>query len=382
MDCGPTQTVRYRKIKIMPKKYNTHNKEKQTKIEQLVNLLFKGKDIPERSVERLREWIADPNNGEEKSEALFKIFNEEFNYSEKRDYAREMWPAIAERLGLDEQLLDRVDRKAEIVPLVAQPRKRTLRRRIAISAAAVLIPALVAVCAWAVMDYRAEQLVMVTVAAAVDDTKEVILPDGSKVTLFNGSQIVYERRLRTGRNVELTGHALFDVVKETTEDGERTPFTVSTKDIRVNVLGTVFRVDEWSESDASTVALYEGSVSVEKGETVKLLRGDIYRYDHTTQAANTSIIPAREMLNNDHLPVLRFENSDMDNLMLAMEINYGVKFVVSSGVDVRRSTITADFEDLPLDKAIHMLSLSDKLHKYERKGNKIIITPKIVNIDD
>lgn len=89
------------------------------------------------------------------------------------------------------------------------------------------------------------------------EVAQVVLPDGTQVTLAPGSEIRHRRGLWGGtRDVALAGQALFDV----TSDGR--PFTVETFDATVEVLGTVFDVRAWPDAPApeTAVVLIEGSV--------------------------------------------------------------------------------------------------------------------------
>ena len=107
-------------------------------------------------------------------------------------------------------------------------------------------------------------------------TKNVDLPDGSMVTLNDGSNIEY---LSTGyekeRSVSLTGEAFFEV-----ESGNK--FVVVTKHGDVEVLGTKFNVRAWGTQ--LLVECYEGSVMVstssqsstlEASESVDIITGEM-----------------------------------------------------------------------------------------------------------
>ena len=66
----------------------------------------------------------------------------------------------------------------------------------------------------------------------------VLLPDGSKVILHNGSSISYDESYsETNRSVSLTGEAYFDVTKD--QDNE---FSVFVDNLRVKVHDTSFNV--------------------------------------------------------------------------------------------------------------------------------------------
>ena len=83
------------------------------------------------------------------------------------------------------------------------------------------------------------------------------LPDGSDVTLNSGSRLEYRRTFGwRERRVHLEGEGYFDVVS-----GAK-PFSVSTFNGEVEVLGTRFNVQAWDDNEDPTteVVLEEGSV--------------------------------------------------------------------------------------------------------------------------
>lgn len=108
------------------------------------------------------------------------------------------------------------------------------------------------------------------------------LPDGSSVKLNANSKLTWLEKglLDQDRNVELTGEAFFNIVKNKNSRNELIPFKVHTKDLTINVLGTSFNVS--SREKFSEVYLYEGKVELEIGESgVKMMKpGDRIGYDH------------------------------------------------------------------------------------------------------
>jgi len=90
--------------------------------------------------------------------------------------------------------------------------------------------------------------------------KKVRLPDGTEVIMNAGTVI----RLSPGfnksdRNIELGGEALFTV-----EADAGKPFIVTTKNLRILVLGTQFRVDAFPGKAGEEVDLLSGRLKVMK----------------------------------------------------------------------------------------------------------------------
>jgi ferric-dicitrate binding protein FerR (iron transport regulator) len=205
----------------------------------------------------------------------------------------------------------------------------------------------------------------------------VRLPDGSLVTLGGGATIRYDRHFTGDRSVSLAGQAVFDVIGALDAAGERRPFTVRTDDIDVDVLGTVFRVDAPANSDFSQISLYKGSVNISSpGATIKLQPGEECLYDNGTNSLTVSLIAAEEMIRQGVKPLLRFDRASLAEVMLSLEANFGVQFVLPPGIDVDTGAISADFEGLAIDEIAGLLSITDKQYSYTLDENTITITQK------
>lgn len=87
----------------------------------------------------------------------------------------------------------------------------------------------------------------------------VTLSDGTKVWLNAGSTLKYPVNfaVRGNRTVQLTGEAYFEVAKDSSR-----PFVVNTQRQRIEVLGTHFNINSYSEEPKSITTLAEGSVRV------------------------------------------------------------------------------------------------------------------------
>ena len=92
----------------------------------------------------------------------------------------------------------------------------------------------------------------------VSGKKYIPLPDGSKVTLNEGSVLTYDESLGNDtRNVFLSGEAYFDIQ----HDAAR-PFIVHTGKFTTTVLGTEFNVRAYENDHKITVTVKKGKVKV------------------------------------------------------------------------------------------------------------------------
>lgn len=93
---------------------------------------------------------------------------------------------------------------------------------------------------------------------------QVILPDGSAVWLNAGSSLRYPTRFsKEGRHVTLTGEAYFEIAKKINPGtGKREPFLVTTENQKIEVLGTHFNVNGYSDEKLIRTTLLEGKVKL------------------------------------------------------------------------------------------------------------------------
>jgi hypothetical protein len=96
---------------------------------------------------------------------------------------------------------------------------------------------------------------------------QVILPDGSTVILNALSSLIFpDRFLGNERRVELTGEAYFKVAKN-----KEKPFKVTARGQEVEVLGTQFNLNSYSDEPNIVTTLEEGSVRVKGAQGSRVI---------------------------------------------------------------------------------------------------------------
>jgi len=98
-----------------------------------------------------------------------------------------------------------------------------------------------------------------TAATPRGGTYQVTLPDGSKVWLNAASTLKFPSTFEgsTKRSIELDGEAYFEITKDKIH-----PFIVNSKGQEVEVLGTHFNVNAYTDEPSIETALLEGSVKI------------------------------------------------------------------------------------------------------------------------
>lgn len=104
-----------------------------------------------------------------------------------------------------------------------------------------------------------------TISTPAGGQFEVLLPDGTHVWLNAASTLKFATsvaRLKE-RSVELSGEAYFEVSKQH-DSGGRKPFIVRSDGQEVEVLGTHFNINSYSDERRTVTTLLEGSVKVRR----------------------------------------------------------------------------------------------------------------------
>jgi len=97
---------------------------------------------------------------------------------------------------------------------------------------------------------------------------QVVLSDGSKVWLNSASSITFPAAFsKTERKVTITGEVYFEIAKNKAK-----PFRVVTGEQTVEVLGTHFDINAYTDEEALKTTLVEGSVKVTSGAQSVVLK--------------------------------------------------------------------------------------------------------------
>ena len=156
------------------------------------------------------------------------------------------------------------------------------------------------------------------------ETKTILLPDGTEVTLNANSELrlAEEWREEVVREVWLEGEAFFSVVH--TQDDRK--FLVHTSnELSVEVLGTQFNVN--SRKNRATVVLNSGKVKVhtqKEGAAAQwiMLPGDLIAYEHRTQQVNQKTVDTT-LYTSWRNNLLLFKDTPLKEIAYTIRNNYG-----------------------------------------------------------
>lgn len=162
---------------------------------------------------------------------------------------------------------------------------------------------------------------------------KVQLPDGSRVWLNASSSIRFPSTFpASGRRVEITGEAYFDVAKDPAR-----PFTVRFNGSEVRVLGTRFNVMAYPDEGVSKTTLVEGSVSIRNRNAQAMLRPGQQAALMPGGTIETAFRPVEEAVAwKDGM--FYFKNAGVKDVMRQLARWYDVEVSYRGEVPVKRFT--------------------------------------------
>ncbi|MFD2556648.1 FecR family protein [Sphingobacterium tabacisoli] len=207
----------------------------------------------------------------------------------------------------------------------------------------------------------------------------VILPDGTKVILNAGSQLVYDKEYgQVNRTVKLVGEGYFDVKHDPLH-----PFVIEGVSYNIRVLGTTFNLKNYV-GEVSETSLISGSLEILDKETHKrqvllkpLQKFVMDRNQLLSESKVKNMVPIMETSNTIIGEVawmqkrLVFQNAKGETILKDLERAFDVKFDVRL-TEILEYQFTATFEDDSLDNILESLKYV-KTFKTKKEGNKIVI---------
>lgn len=216
----------------------------------------------------------------------------------------------------------------------------------------------------------------ITIAALPGEhLKEIILPDGSQVTLNEGSILKYTKKFKgEERNVSFEGEAYFKIARN-----ENKPFIIESGNTITRVLGTEFNLIANKADSVVKITVTEGLVSfnLEKEnirKEVKVGAGQIGEID-----VKKGIITSKV---NDDLNflawkngILTFDNQEFGVAIQTISSFYGEKIEIQDSM-LSAAIFTATFDSLDFDEVLTTIELIMDVN-IERENDAFIILEKL-----
>lgn len=205
------------------------------------------------------------------------------------------------------------------------------------------------------------------------------LADGTRVWLNAASSLRYPAVfVGAERLVEVTGEVYFEVARQTDGQGKRKPFKVKINDdTQVEVLGTHFNINSYTDEASINTTLLEGAVRVHNGKQTTLLKpGQQAQVNHGI-AANKPIT----VVNNVALTkvmawkdgLFDFQDASLEEVMRQLERWYDLEIVYEKDIP-KLEFVGKMGRDLSLANVLRGLEMSN-VHFRIEEGRKLIVYP-------
>ncbi len=174
---------------------------------------------------------------------------------------------------------------------------------------------------------------------------KIELPDGSRLWLNSGSEVIYNNQFASGnREILLIGEAYFMVAKNT-----ELPFIVTCNKIKVQAVGTQFNVSAYPGSECINILLADGSVELRHQNITSfhyvLKPGEMARYNTSDgEIIVTDVNTAKYTSWKDG--IIHIYDQPFIEVIKRLELRYNQKFTCEEKVKDFRYTFTIKNESL------------------------------------
>jgi transmembrane sensor len=201
------------------------------------------------------------------------------------------------------------------------------------------------------------------------------LTDGSIIELNKKSSIEYQPTKKE-RRVKMTGEAYFAVAPDKSK-----PFFIEVKNLEIQVVGTAFKVDNFSQTDKIIVDVEEGVVRLKgMNEEETFIKGNkaVYntltgKFEKDVEKKQSSIVQVETRLG-----VFDFNKIPIKNVIPKMSEYYNVSIDVEANVDLNcLMATTLNFND-PIKEILNIIkdSCEDIGLDYKKENGRYIIFKK------
>ena len=202
---------------------------------------------------------------------------------------------------------------------------------------------------------------------AEEGVATVDLPDGSRVYLNKGSEISYSVAFKNQRAVELSGEAFFEVMSD-----PQNPFTVSSGEMVVTVLGTSFNVKQLDNPSDLEVYVKTGKVRVALEESEQFIQLEPEEFGLVESRKLTSSIQEDPNYISWKTKDFKFVNSALIEVLQELEESYHVD-IHTEDLDLSEMRITTSYSGQSIDAILETIGTAFEM-SISHKENSYFLT--------
>ncbi len=180
------------------------------------------------------------------------------------------------------------------------------------------------------------------------------LPDGSKGWLNCNTKLKYPLNFKQNRHLNLIGEAYFEAAKN-----KELPFVVSTPNLDVKVLGTIFSVSALEDENTTEVILEEGAVEIVNpgiGLSARMKPNQKFVFDNQDKKFQTTALNAQQY-NAWKDGMLIFRNEPLSEVFKRLSRWYNVNILITDD-QIKRYKYRATFQNEPIEEVIRLIALT------------------------
>lgn len=223
---------------------------------------------------------------------------------------------------------------------------------------------------WFGQDRMENRFADISVSTADGAPTQLSLPDGTKVWLNAGSTISYSQGFGVNnRNVKLNGEACFDV-----RHNEKLPFTITTDDINLRVLGTKFTFCDYPGDENITVDLIRGKVSLTAnatGSSMTLTADERMVFNRSTHSMKKMSISAQSS-DSWTRGELFFDERPLEDIARTLSRRYGVEIEVADNLKRKPFYGTFNTQNSSVTDVLNIMSETRQM-RYRYSNGKYVI---------